>query len=192
MPGRIGATSSPAWTPAAVSRASARSRAAGTGERSSSRRASRAIGVASEMLTVTSCRSPSRWSRSMSRVTSGDLVMIPMRETAVVQQQLEDPAGEPELPLGGLVAVGGGADDQRMAAQPRGIERAGQHLGDVGLDQDALLERLPGGHRLGVVGAAALHGVAVGVARVAVGAAELAADVRIDGPEAHVGAGGRC
>ena len=35
-------------------------------------------------------------------------------------------------------------------------------------------------------GAAPLHGVAVGVPRVAVGAAELAADVRIDRPEAHV------
>ncbi len=40
-------------------------------------------------------------------------------------------------------------------------------------------------------GAVALHGVAVRVASVAVGAAELAPDVRIDGPEAHAGAGGR-
>ncbi len=36
----------------------------------------------------------------------------PDRETAVVQQQLEDSAGEAEFPLGGLVAVGGGADDE--------------------------------------------------------------------------------
>ena len=35
--------------------------------------------------------------------------------------------------------------------------------------------------------AAPLHGVAVGIPRVAVGAAELAADVRIDRPEAHAG-----
>ena len=75
-------------------------------------------------------------------------------------------------------------------AEARGIERAGQHLDDVGLDQDALLERLPGGQRLGAASAAALHGVAVRVPRVAVGAAELAADVGIDGPEPHAGGGG--
>ena len=62
----------------------------------------------------------------------------------------QDPAREPEAPLGGLIGIGGGADDEGMAGEARGVERAREHLGDVGLDQDALLERLPGGQRLGV------------------------------------------
>ncbi len=59
--------------------ASPRIRAEGIGERSSSRRARRVSSVESDTLTVTSCRSESRWSTSMSRVTSGDLEMIPIR-----------------------------------------------------------------------------------------------------------------
>ena len=65
-----------------------------------------------------------------------------------MQQQLEDPAREPEPPLGGLVQSVAVPMTSECPAEPHRIERSGQHLDDVGLDQDALLERLPRGHRL--------------------------------------------
>ena len=45
-------------------------------------------------------------------------------------------------PLGRLIGVGGGADDQRVAGEPGGIERPCEHLGDVGFDQDLFFEGL--------------------------------------------------
>ena len=126
----------------------------------------------------------------MSRTTSGDLVMISMESPRNWMQRLQDPAREAEPPLGGLVGIGGGADDEGMVAEARGIERAHEHVGDAGLHQDPPLERLPRGQRLGG-GTAALDGVTVRIPRVAVGAAELAADVGIDRPEPHAGGGRR-
>ena len=57
-------------------------------------------------------------------------------------QHLQDPAGEPEPSFGRLIGIGGSADDQRVAGHLGWIERAGQHLGDFGFDQDLLLEGL--------------------------------------------------
>ncbi len=112
------------------------------------------------------------------------------------RQRLEQGAGQAELPFGRLIGIGGGADDQRGAGQPAGIERAGQHRHRIALDQDPPFERLPPlvAARVAELLLAqnalivrALDGVAMGIARVAVGAAEFAADVRIDRPEAHAG-----
>jgi hypothetical protein len=73
---------------------------------------------------------------------------------------------------------------------------ARQHLSGVLLDEDATLEGEPRGHcRRGlpnvlsqhVGGDGALHDIPVCVASVAVRAAERAADVGVDRPEAHVG-----
>ncbi len=108
----------------------------------------------------------------------------------VPQQHAEHLAGEPEPPLGRLVGIGGGADHKGVAAEPRGIEGAGEHLGHAGLDENAALERLPRGERLGG-GAAPLHRIAMGVACVAIGAAELAPHVGIERPEPHPGCGRR-
>ena len=130
--------------PPSVSRRSARSRAAGTGERSSSSRASRASAVASEMLTVTSWR----WRERLEKIEiAGDERRLgddADREPVIGAQHLQDPAGKPELPLGRLVGIGGGADHQRVAGELGGIERPREHLGDVGFDQDLFLEGLFG------------------------------------------------
>jgi hypothetical protein len=64
--------------PAAVSFASARSRTAGSGERASTCRMTRASSVISDTYTCRSFRACSRSSTSTSRVTSGLLVMSPM------------------------------------------------------------------------------------------------------------------
>ena len=63
-------------------------------------------------------------------------------EPVIRAQHLQDPAGKPELPFGRLVGIGGGTDHQRVAGEPGGIERPRQHLGDIGFDQDLLLEGL--------------------------------------------------
>src|SRR6185437_10451457 len=69
-------------------------------------------------------------------------------------------------------------------------------VGCILLDEDAALEREPGWHRvprrrqlrvLRIRRRGPIEHVAVRVARIAVGAAERAADVRVDRPEAHSG-----
>src|SRR5882724_1125605 len=107
-------------------------------------------------------------------------------EPAIGQQRLEHSTGEPELSLGGLIRIGGGPDDERRACQPGGLESSREHVGDIGLHDDSALERFPGRQGLNFT-AHALDQIAVGVAGIAVGAAELAADVRIERPERHVG-----
>jgi len=107
-----------------------------------------------------------------------------------------------------LIGVGGGADHDRtgrIAVRPYGRTKEApqvpiQRREDALLYEDALLERLPAVGsaevpELGVVELAgvvrALDHVAVGVTGVAVGAPELAADVRIQRPEVHAGLRGR-
>ena len=70
------------------------------------------------------------------------------REAPIPQQRLENLPGEAEAPLGGLVGIGGGADDQSLAAEPRRIERSGEDVGRAGLHEDAALECLPVGQWL--------------------------------------------
>ncbi len=74
-------------------------------------------------------------------------------------------------------------------------QRATEHRGRVALDDDVPLEGEPGRGARDVIGGAgvervrgdgALHDVAMRVARVAVRTSEGAADVRVDGPEAHL------
>ena len=55
-------------------------------------------------------------------------------------QHLEDLAGKAKLSLGRLVGIGGRADDQRVPGKLGGVQRPCEHPGDVGLDQDLLLE----------------------------------------------------
>ena len=145
---------------------------------------------------VTSCRSDNARSNAASRAISGDLVMMPIERSRKRSSTSSRRRVMPESALGRLVGIGRRADDQRLPVQTRGIEGARQHLRRVRLDQDATLEREPGRHGgSGVVGHDArrargpLYGVAVGIAGVAVGAAELAPDVGIDRPEPHPGAG---
>src|SRR6476661_5762775 len=109
-----------------MSRRSARSLAAGTGERSSSRRASRESAVASETFTLISFRSEIARSRSRSRGTSGDSVMI----------SIENPASELKGPLCRLIGVRSGSDNQRLAGHERGFERACKHYFHLGFNQN--------------------------------------------------------
>jgi hypothetical protein len=85
-------------------------------------------------------------------------------------QQLDHRAGQPQLPLHRLVAIGGGADGQppRLIGFLRQLRA--QHRGDVALGDDLRFEVQPRRHVQ----------VAVGRPRVAVDAAVLAAPVGID------------
>ena len=107
----------------------------------------------------------------------------------MVQQRLEQPPGQAELPLRRLIGIGGGADDQRGVTEFPGLEGPEQDVGRAVLDQDVLLEgevgRLAGRARR-----VALQSPLVGAAGVAVGAAELAPDIGIERPESHWVAGG--
>src|ERR1700686_5480019 len=113
-------------------------------------------------------------------------------------QPLQNSARDSESSLGGLVRIGRGSDDNRLALKELEVavaseaEGAGEDLRCVPLHEDIVLEGEPGrqpvvrvaegvGHFF--VAGGALHYVAVGVAGVAVGAAEGAANVGIDGPE---------
>ncbi len=117
----------------------------------------------------------------------------PELERGAGEQRLEQAPGHAEAELGRLVRVGGGADHDGAAAEPRGAKRPGQRAGRVELHQDAVLEVAVGvGVRRQHAGRRRpLDGPAMGVARVAVAAAELAADVGVHRPEAHPGAGRR-
>jgi len=106
-----------------------------------------------------------------------------------------------------LVRVGGGADDNRVGLSDgrtvgpkEPLQIPIQRREDSLFHEDALFERFPAVGstevtELGVVELAgvvrALDYVAVRVARVAVGAPELAADVRVQRPEVHAGLRGR-
>jgi hypothetical protein len=115
-------------------------------------------------------------------------------------ERLEDAPRQAEAALGGLVGIGGGADDHRLALHEAEVaraalaERAPDERGRLALHEDAPLEGEPGRERRGHVfrdgvgaerGGGAVEGVAVGEARVAVAAAEGTADIGIDGPVAH-------
>ena len=109
-----------------MSRRSARSRAAGTGERGSSRRAAGVRGgegdVDGDVVPLGRALEQIEVARDERRL--GDDAE---REPAAAEQDLEDLPGEPELPFGRLVGIGGGADDQRVAAElarDRGCARA--------------------------------------------------------------------
>ena len=136
----------------------------------------------------------------MSRVMSGLFVMMQIGQPGMIGQHLEHRSRDPKASLGGLKRIGGRADDDRLAVEQREVflravsERFAQHVGRVLLDEDAPLEREPGRHlvarrlQVGVLGIrrrVAVEHPAMGVARVAVGAAERAADVRVDRPEPH-------
>src|SRR6185295_11166800 len=87
-------------------------------------------------------------------------------------EHLEQRSGDPMVALGRLVGIGRGADRDRLALE-RGLPQALQEsLGRPLLDEDLALEVLP---------LAEIEEV-VGVAGVAVGAAELAAPVGVDRP----------
>jgi hypothetical protein len=64
------------------------------------------------------------------------------RKAVIRGQHLQDPAGEPEPPLGRLIGVGGSADHQRLAGQASRVERSGQNVGHFGFDQDLFFESL--------------------------------------------------
>src|SRR2546422_447890 len=127
----------------------------------------------------------------------------PARRLRAAPQPLEPRAGEPEPPLGGLIRVRRGADDDRVGRSDRRTDGPKKPLQvalegreDLLLDEDALLEGLPTmrppelaklsiAQLAGVMGA--LDDVAMGVAGVAVAAPELTADVGIERPEIHPG-----
>ena len=95
------------------------------------------------------------------------------------REDFEDRAGALEAPLGGLIGIGGRAD--------------GDAVGPIELAQLAAQDFRSGGFGidLGLEVARILHAhELVGVARVTVVAAELAAAVGVDGPlERHIGLG---
>src|SRR5665647_2601290 len=73
-------------------------------------------------------------------------------------------------------------------------QSSGEDIGRILLHEDVALEREPGWHLFVALGerglhpiivGRALHHIAMSVSRVAVGAAERAAHVRIDRPESH-------
>ena len=203
MPGSTGATSRPAFTPAAVSLARARSRTAGIGDRASSARINSTSSVVRERWISRSLRSWIRSRRSVSRATSGLLVIRPTGEPFAAGQAAKHAACDPKSPLGGLIGIGGRADDDRsggvgsrldraVIASQVGVERTEYLL----FDEDALLERLPTvrsaelvqlgvGQPAGVV--RTLHHIAVSEAGVAVRAAEFTPDVGVERPKVHSG-----
>src|SRR5258705_5026106 len=124
-------------------------------------------------------------------------------QALAARQPLEDSAREPEAPLGRLVWIRGGTDDNWGGLTDRGTDRpkvATQVVFEC--DQQPLLHEHPLLERLPPVRAAelvefgvrqptrvvrALDGVAVRVARVAVRAAEFAPDVGVERPEIDAG-----
>ena len=99
--------------------------------------------------------------------------------SGVLREQVEDGAGQTVFSLGGLIGIGGGADGDGFSGGERaqfGAERGGIEVFDVNL----LFE---------VFGLAELHEF-VGVAGVAILAAEFAAAIGVDHPaEGHARAG---
>src|ERR1043166_8346241 len=112
------------------------------------------------------------------------------------RDHLENSARDLESPLGRLVWVGRCADHYRFALEKREMpvasvtKRAAQNIGRVVLDENGSFKREPGRkirERFAecfahfVVIRSALHNVAVRIPGVAIGAAESASDVRVDG-----------
>src|ERR1041385_8606663 len=90
-------------------------------------------------------------------------------QPTMLQQRLQEAAGEEEPPLRRLIGIGGGADEDRGAADAGRIEGAEEDLGGALLDEDIMLER-----RKGVLPTfRPLHRPLVRPPRVAVRAAEL-------------------
>ena len=130
-------------------------------------------------LTPSTLRRAISRSRSRSRTTRSDLGDDSQVPAALPREHLQDGARSPEAPLGRLVRIGGRPDGdasslrlmRRSSCRSRWPRRA--------LGVDLVLE----------IGRVQFHEF-VGVARVAVFAAEFAAAVRVDGPlERHVGLG---
>src|ERR1700730_6481727 len=112
----------------------------------------------------------------------------------MLSKHLENSACDPESSLGWLVRIRSRADHDRLALKQLEVavasepERATENLGRVSLHENVPLEGEPCrqpvvrlaediGHFC--VGSRALHDVSVGVARVAIGAAERATDIGI-------------
>ena len=57
-----------------------------------------------------------------------------------LRQDLDDAAGDAEGPLGGLVGIGIGAQHDGCAPIPGPGELVAQHLGGIGLVEEATLE----------------------------------------------------
>ena len=121
-------------------------------------------------------------------------------QSGMLSQHFQNTTSDLEATLGRLVRICRRADHYGFAREEREVlvasvtKRAAQNLGRVVLDENVALEREPG-RKIGeciaqrfahlVVTRRSLHHVAVRVPGVAVGAAERAADVGIDGPETH-------
>ena len=79
-------------------------------------------------------------------------------QPGMLGEHLEDAARHLEVALGGLVRIGGGADDDGLALDEREMlvaavaERAREDLGGVALDEDVALEGEPGRDALDVCG----------------------------------------
>ena len=115
------------------------------------------------------------------------------RETLTARQPLQHRARDPKPALGGLVGIGRGTDHDALAER-HALEIRLQRADDMLFHEDPLLERFPAvraaiirelgvGQLAGIV--RPLDDVAVRVARVAVAAAELAADIGIERPVIH-------
>jgi hypothetical protein len=168
--GICGATLTPTGTPASASARMVRSRRQGAAARGSRRRES----CASSVVTVTyTAARPARGH-------GGDEVQVALHAAALgdqrkrvagLLQHLDDCAGQAQLALHRLVAVGGRAQVQPVRPVAGCRQFAPQHLGQVALGDDLGLEVQP---RRQVQ-------VAVRGPRVAVAAAMFAAAVRVDG-----------
>ena len=117
-------------------------------------------------------------------------------------ENFENSARNSEFPLGWLIRICRGPDDDRLTLQKREVfvtslaQRSRKNIGRVLLDKDVALECEPGRHLFvplvqrvlhSIVIRCAFHDVAMCVSRVAVRASKGAADVRIYRPEAHAG-----
>src|ERR1041384_1973070 len=65
-------------------------------------------------------------------------------QPTMLQQRLQEAAGEEEPPLRRLIGIGGGADEDRGAADAGRVEGGGGGLGGALLDEDIMLERRKG------------------------------------------------
>ncbi len=117
------------------------------------------------------------------------------RQALAAGQPLQHRPRDTKPPLGGLIRIGRGPDDDAFAER-HALEIGLEGADDVLLHEDPLLERFPAvraavirelgvGQLAGIV--RALDHVAMRVARIAVAAAEFTADVWIQRPVVHSG-----